>query len=67
MDLISHNSKGERIGREREGNMEEIIELLQCASINCDNVKKIGIQFADFVKIQIDEAIEKLEKLTKEN
>lgn len=43
--------------------MKEIIELLRCASINCDNTKKIGIRFVDFVKIQIDEAIEKLEKI----
>lgn len=33
------------------------IEMLQCAEINCDNVKRLGIPFVDFVKKQIQEAI----------
>lgn len=40
--------------------IEEAIEMLQCAEINCDNVKKLGTFFADAVKLQIQEAIKLL-------
>ena len=41
----------------------DVIEQLQCAKINCDNVKKIGPGFVDFVKTQIQDAIEMLETM----
>jgi hypothetical protein len=41
--------------------VSEAIEILQCAEINCDNVKKVGAFFADAVKHQISEAIKLLE------
>jgi len=43
-------------------NVEKAIEMLQCAEINCDNVKKIGVGFVDMVKMQIQEALALLEK-----
>jgi hypothetical protein len=39
-----------------EMNLTEIIELLECAKINADNIKKAGVVFVDVVKMQIDEA-----------
>lgn len=40
----------------------EAIGILQCAEMNCDNVKKLGAFFADAVKEQIQEAIKLLEE-----
>lgn len=40
--------------------IDEAIEMLQCAEINCDNVKRIGTPFVDMVKFQIQEAIKML-------
>jgi hypothetical protein len=42
-------------------NLTEIIELLECAKINADNIKKAGVVFVDVVKMQIDEAIKLLQ------
>lgn len=39
----------------------DAIELLRCAEINCDNIKKIGPVMIDIVKTQISEAIKLLE------
>ncbi|MDD5008373.1 MAG: hypothetical protein PHC68_08205 [Syntrophorhabdaceae bacterium] len=39
----------------------KIIELLECARFNADNIRKAGPVFIDLVKAQIDEAIELLE------
>jgi hypothetical protein len=50
-----HRSGGEVM------NLSEIVELLECAKINADNIKKAGIVFVDVVKMQIDEAIKLLE------
>ena len=36
---------------------EKAIELLECAKINADNIKKMGVVMIDLVKMQIDEAI----------
>ena len=33
------------------------IELLNCAEINCGNVNKLGVEFVDVVKMQIQGAI----------
>ena len=38
-------------------NTDRAIELLNCAEVNCDNIKKVGVVFADIVKAQIQEAI----------
>lgn len=46
--------------------ISDAIELLGCAEINCDNVKKLGVTFADFVKLQIKEAVEILQVLESE-
>lgn len=45
----------------------EAIGILQCAEMNCDNVKKLGTFFADAVKEQIQEAINILEKENNSN
>jgi len=42
-------------------NIDKAIEELQCAEINCDNVKKLGAFFVDAVKMQIQEALKLLE------
>lgn len=39
----------------------EAIEMLQCAEINCENIKKGGIIFVDIAKDQIRQAIMLLE------
>jgi hypothetical protein len=43
-------------------NVDKAIEMLQCAEINCDNVKKVGVGFVDMVKVKIQEALALLEK-----
>lgn len=40
--------------------IDEAIEMLQCAEINCDNVPKLGTEFAKVVKMQIQEAMKLL-------
>lgn len=42
--------------------VDEAIEMLQCAEINCDNVKKLGTSFVELVKSQIQDAIKLLEE-----
>lgn len=42
-------------------NINKAIEALQCAEINCDNVKKLGAGFVEVVKMQIQEALKLLE------
>jgi len=51
-------------GSSLEGKMnkDQVIELLECAKINCDNAKKVGMVMVEMVKMQIDEAIKLLEK-----
>jgi hypothetical protein len=44
-------------------NIEAVIEQLECAKINCDNVKTVGPKMAEFVKIQIQDAIQMLIEL----
>ena len=39
---------------------EAIIEMLECAKINVDNIFKVGPPIAGIVKMQIDEAIKML-------
>jgi hypothetical protein len=39
---------------------EQIIELLECAKVNCDNISKVGSVMVNIVKIQLDEAIKLL-------
>lgn len=41
--------------------IQQAIEQLQCAEINCDNVKRIGPVAAEMAKMQIQEAIKLLE------
>ena len=43
-----------------EPKVQEAIDMLECAAINCANVKKLGIPFVDVVKMQIQEAIKLL-------
>lgn len=43
-----------------EPQIEEAIEMLQCAEINCDNAKKLGIGFVELVKSQIQDALKLL-------
>ena len=40
----------------------DVIEMLECALYNCDNVKKAGLPFVDIVKMQIQSAIDMLEE-----
>lgn len=42
----------------------QAIEMLMCAEINCDNGKTLGLVMFDAVKMQIRDAIDKLEALT---
>ena len=42
-------------------NNDEIIEMLECAKINVDNIRKLGMVMIEPVKMQIDEAIKMLE------
>jgi hypothetical protein len=37
--------------------IEEAINQLRCAEINCDNVKKLGPVMADVVKLQVQTAL----------
>ena len=48
-------------GREVARDIWRAIELLECAQINCDNVKKLGLPMVDIVRMQIDEALKCLE------
>jgi len=48
----------------KENVMEEAIELLRCAIINCDNVKKIGVSLIGLVKAQIEAALKIIETST---
>lgn len=41
--------------------IERAMELLECAKINCDNVKTVGPKMAEFVKVQIQDAIDLLQ------
>jgi hypothetical protein len=41
----------------------EIIETLECAKINVDNIKRGGLVFCELVKEQINSALEMLNKL----
>jgi len=36
---------------------EQAIEMLRCALVNCDNIKKVGPVMIDIVKSQIEEAL----------
>jgi hypothetical protein len=40
--------------------IEEAVEQLRCAEINCDNIQKSGLVFVEVVKMQIQEAIKLL-------
>jgi hypothetical protein len=40
--------------------IDEIVEQLECALINCDNIKKVGTALIDLVKLQIQEALKLL-------
>lgn len=43
--------------------IDEVIEQLRCAEINCDNAKKTGLPvFVDVVKAQVQEALKLLEE-----
>ena len=45
-----------------EPKVQEAIDMLECAAINCANVKKLGVTFVDVVEMQIQEAIKLLEE-----
>jgi hypothetical protein len=47
-------------------NLEKAIELLQCAEINCDNAKSLGIVMVQLVKLQVTEALDILERPNEE-
>jgi hypothetical protein len=40
--------------------IEETIETIRCAEINCDNIKKVGLPFVEIVKMQLAEALKLL-------
>ncbi len=40
---------------------DKVIEMLECAKINVDNILKVGPPIAGLVKMQIDEAIKMLQ------
>lgn len=40
----------------------EVLEALRCALFNADNIKEGGLLFVEVVKLQIQEAIDLLEK-----
>jgi hypothetical protein len=42
-------------------NEEQILEMLRCALVNCDNVARLGMVGVQIVKLQIQEAINNLE------
>jgi hypothetical protein len=42
--------------------IEKAKESLECALINCDNIKRVGLVMVDVVKEQIRSAIKELEK-----
>jgi len=42
-------------------NIDDIVEILECAKINVDNILKVGTPIDELVKMQIDEAIKMLE------
>jgi hypothetical protein len=39
---------------------QKIIEFLECAKVNADNIKRGGLVFIELVKVQIDGAIKML-------
>ena len=39
-------------------NKYEVIEMLECALINCNNIKKVGSVMIDMVALQIQSAID---------
>ena len=43
-------------------NKEKIVNLLECAKINVNNISKLGPPMTAFVNIQIDEAISLLKE-----
>jgi hypothetical protein len=44
----------------------KVIELLECAKINVENIRRGGHAFIELSKMQIDEAIKLLEEEEKE-
>jgi len=38
----------------------KVVEMLQCALINCDNVRALGLTGVQIVKMQIQEALDLL-------
>ena len=42
-------------------NKAALIEVLRCALINCDNIRKLGPVGIDIVKMQIEGALELLQ------
>lgn len=43
---------------------QQVIELLRCAEINCDNANILGIRMVKIVKFKIQEALKVLEAET---
>lgn len=46
--------------------MDRAIEYLECALINCNNVKKLGLPILEIVKQQIQSALDVLEEVEEE-
>lgn len=40
---------------------DEVIEMLRCALINCDNIRALGSMGIDIVKMQVQSAIDMIE------
>lgn len=40
---------------------EKVIEILECAKFNCNNIKKVGLVMIEVIKEQIQCAIDLLE------
>lgn len=56
-------AENDELMAERDRLREQVnatIELLECAKINVDNIKKGGVIFCELTKMQIDEAIKEL-------
>ena len=56
-------AENDELRAERDRLREQVnatIELLECAKINVDNIKKGGVIFCELTKMQIDEAIMEL-------
>lgn len=41
----------------------KVMDLLRCAVINCDNVKRLGFPMLEFVKIQLNDALAEMQKV----